>query len=224
MIRTPRHSIAARRSAGFSLVEMIGVLAIIAILAVVIVPKVFSTIASSRVTNTIGSINSIKSAVSEFAGKYGTVPVTGNTNNRLDDLLLSAGFLESRFNVKLGTPANTTNAAGTWAYASGVWTASGGATQAAQSRIISLNSTTAAPGAGTNYYLQGTNSLPTGSRVISAVIPGLTGKEAQELSMRIDGDSMSQVAATTADTAGKVVYAQPNGNGTTTAYVYIAHQ
>ena len=68
------------RQAGFSLVEMIGVLAIIAILAVVIVPKVFSTIASSRVTNAVGSITSVKTAVSEFAGKYGTLPVIGGAN------------------------------------------------------------------------------------------------------------------------------------------------
>ncbi|MDX2186328.1 MAG: hypothetical protein SFV32_05310 [Opitutaceae bacterium] len=209
---------------GFSLVEMIGVLAIIAILAVVIVPRVFSTIASSRVTNAIGSLNSIKSSVNEFAGRYGAVPVT-NANSRIDDLLLSAGFLESRFNIKIGTPpSNPVVAGATWAYNNGTWTATGGSNQNTQSKIICLTSTNAAPGTGANYRLDGTNNLPTGARVVSAVIPGVAGTDARELSARLDGDALSQATATTADIAGKVVYAAPNAAGTTTVYVYIAHQ
>src|SRR4051812_24432535 len=103
---------------GFSLVEMIGVLAIIAILAVVIVPKVFSTIASSRITNAVGSVTAVKSAVAEFAGKYGTVPTT-NANSRIDDLLVATGFLESRFAVKVGTqPTAASPVAATWPAAS----------------------------------------------------------------------------------------------------------
>ena len=80
------------RISGFSLVEMIGVLAIIAILAVVIVPKVFSTIASSRVTSAIGSTNSMKTAVTDFAGKYGTIPLSTATS-RIDDLLVTTAAL-----------------------------------------------------------------------------------------------------------------------------------
>jgi prepilin-type N-terminal cleavage/methylation domain-containing protein len=214
----------SRSRRGFSLVEMIGVLAIIAILAVVIVPRVFSTIASSRLTSAIGSINSIKSAVSEFAGRYGTVPTT-NANSRIDDLLLTAGYLEGRFVLKVGTqPSNPPVAGATWAYANGAWTATGGSSQATQTRITSVASTTATPGVGTNYRLNGTTDLPTGSRAISAVIAGITGTEARELSLRIDGDGMSAANATAADTSGKVTYAAPNAAGTTTVYVYIAHQ
>lgn len=213
-----------RAHLGFSLVEMIGVLAIIAILAVVIVPKVFSTIASSRVTNAVGSVNAIKTAVSEFAGKYGAIPITNN-NSRVDDLLLTAGNLDGRFTVKIGTQPSTPPLAGAaWAYANSAWTASGGVSQTTQSRIVCLASTTATPGTGTNYQLDGTNNLPAGARVISAVLPGVTATEARELSVRLDGDSLSQATATTADTAGKVVYAAPNAAGTTTAYIYIAHQ
>jgi type II secretory pathway pseudopilin PulG len=214
----------SRRSLGFSLVEMIGVLAIIAILAVVIVPRVFSTIASSRVTNAIGSVNSVKSAVNEFAGRYGAVPVT-NANSRVDDLLLNAGYLESRFSLKIGTPpANPIVAGATWTYTNGAWAAAGGSNQNTQTRVICLTSTNAAPGTGANYQLDGTNNLPVGSRVVSVVIPGVTATDARELSARIDGDALSQATAATADSAGKVVYAAPGGAGTTTVYVYIAHQ
>ena len=125
----PAHSLPSRRRrGGFSLVEMIGVLAIIAILAVIIVPKVFATIAASRITNAVGSINSTKAAVTEFTGKFGTLPTTNN-NSRIDDLLVTAGILDQRFMVKVGTQPGSTRIAGaTWARnaTTGAWAATGG--------------------------------------------------------------------------------------------------
>ena len=217
----------ARRRSGFSLVEMIGVLAIIAILAVVIVPKVFSTIASSRVTSAVGSINTMRTAVTEFAGKYGTLPVTVAAS-RLDDLLMTASILDSRFNVKIGTQPGTTAIAGaTWSNATGTWVATGGASQATQSRIICLASApTTAPGAGTNYRLDGTANLPAGANVASAVLTGVSLSDARELSLKIDGDALTQgTSSVAADVAGKVTYAAPAAGATTaTVYVYLAHQ
>ena len=207
---------------GFSMVEMIGVLAIIAILAVVIVPKVFSTIASSRITNAVGSINGVKTAVAEFTGKYGTLPTTSG-NSRIDDLLVTAGLLEQRFSVKIGTqPAGTPPAAAEWTRTNGVWSASGGSSQSSQTRLINVTSNTNNPSNGNNYRLDGTNNLPAGSRVVSAAIVGLTPAECRELSLRIDGEVYSEADTTTADMRGKVVY---SGSGSTrTAYVYLAHQ
>ena len=211
--------------AGFSLVEMIGVLAIIAILAVVIVPKVFSTIASSRVTNAVGSVSSMKSAVTEFAGKYGTIPVTNN-RSRIDDLLAADGLLEGRFAVKIGNQPDTRIDGATWTRSGGAWTATGGSNQNSQSRLICLNSNTTAPATanGANYRLDGSNNLPANSRIVSAVIVNLTANEAQELSMRLDGEAFTPATSTVDDQTGKVVYRRPNGNGLTSAYVYIAHQ
>ena len=206
---------------------MIGVLAIIAILAVVIVPKVFSTIASSRVTSAVGSVNTMRTAVTEFAGKYGTLPLTG-ASARLDDLLMTSSILDSRFSVKIGTQPGTTVIAGsTWSNATGSWVATGGASQATQSRIISLASApAAAPGTGTNYRLDGTTNLPAGARVASAVITGVSLGDARELSLKIDGDTLTQgTASVAADEAGKVTYAAPAAGATTaTVYIYLAHQ
>ena len=219
------------RQSGFSLVEMIGVLAIIAILAVVIVPKVFSTIASSRITNAVGSVTSMKSAVSDFAGKYGTIPLSTATS-RIDDLLVTTGFLDNRFVVKIGNqPSNPRIAGDAWTQVAGVWTPNAaGASQATESEVISLLSTAGVPSAsaGTNYRLDGgataASNLPVNSRVVSAVIRNATIIEARELSSRIDGDALSNVlGSAAADNAGKVVYAAPVA-GLTTVYVYIAHQ
>lgn len=216
----------ARRQSGFSLVEMIGVLAIIAILAVVIVPKVFTTIASARITNAAGSATALKSTVTEFAAKYGTIPTTVAAS-RLDDLFLTAGMLESRFVVKIGTqPANPPIVGATWTNAGGTWTAAGGANQATQSRVICIASNVTSPATanGANYQLNGITDLPAGSRVVSAVIVNATGNDARELSLKIDGDAFTPATALLADSAGKVVYNTPNAAGLTTVYIYLAHQ
>lgn len=222
-----------RRRLGFSLVEMIGVLAIIAILAVIIVPKVFSTIASSRITSAAASVNAFKSTISEFSGKYGTIPLANGTL-RLDDLLVKAGMLESRFAVKIGTPPSGSQA-GTWALASGAWTGTAGGTDQSaapiQSRIIAVDSVTnvlPSVALGTNFFLNpstplsfATDSLPANSRVVVAVIAGVTATEAFELSRTIDGVAMSETDSTTADDRGRVVYT----TGTTrNVYIYLASQ
>ena len=220
------HSSNVRR-AGFSLVEMIGVLAIIAILAVVIVPKVFSTIAASRVTSAVGSVNTMRTAVTEFAGKYGTIPVTGGSS-RIDDLLITAGILDTRFNVKIGTqPGATAIAGATWSNTTGAWVATGGSSQTSQSRVICLASVpTVPPGVGTNYRLNGTTDISAGVKIASAVITGVPISDARDLSLKIDGETMTQgTTSVAADVAGKVTYAAPAGTATTVnVYIYLAHQ
>lgn len=204
---------------------MIGVLAIIAVLAVIIVPKVFSTIASSRITNAATSVGAIKTAIAEFAGKYGTIPLTTN-NSRIDDLLFADGLMEGRFVVKIGTqPPNPPPVGATWNRTAGAWTETGGAVQTAQTRIICVASNaTPAPSAaaGANFRLNGAANLPNGARVVAAVLVNVTSNEAREVSLRIDGESNTP-ALGAADNAGKVAYAAPVA-GLTTVYIYIAHQ
>src|SRR5579883_2612361 len=169
---TPTSRRLLRSQTGFSLVEMIGVLAIIAILAVIIVPKVFSTIESSRVSSAVGAVTSMRTAITDFSGKYGTIPTTTATS-RIDDLLVTAGILESRFTVKIGNQApNPPRAGDAWVNNSGTWSTNGGGsnqnTAPAQSLIYCATSNPAAtPGTGfTNFRLDGTTNLPAGARVI----------------------------------------------------------
>ncbi len=220
MNRTHRSS--AKR--GFTLVEMIGVLAIIAVLAVVIAPKVFSAIRSSRINGTLVSIDAYKTAAAEFVGKYGTLPVT-TANNRLDDLFIAAGLIDERFSAKIGLQADVyATAGGTWARgATGVWAPTGGSSQASLSRIISLNRNANPPNTanGANYRLNGTTDMPTGARIVSAVLESVPEAEARELSERIDGQALSTAAG--ADALGKVVYNAPTG-GVTDVYIYMMHQ
>jgi hypothetical protein len=159
------------------------------------------------------------------------MPISNN-NSRIDDLLVKAGFIETRFNVKIGNqPTNPPRAGATWSNATGAWAFTGGASQVTapmQSRLICIMSSPASvPGtSGANYRLDGTatNNLPPASRVISAVIAGVTIAEAIDLSQKIDGPSLTQaVGSTTADVVGKVTYAGST-SGVTDVYIYLAHQ
>ena len=209
---------------GFTLVEMIGVLAIIAVLAVVIAPKVFNAIRSSRINGTLVSIDTFKTITTDFVGKYGTLPLTNN-NSRIDDLFIEAGLSDERFSAKIGLQSDVYAIAGaTWTRgANGAWTAAGGSSQTATSRIICRASNTTAPNTagGSNFQLDGVKNLPSGARVVSAFLESVPEAEARELSQRLDGDALS--TTTGADAKGKVVYNTP-ANGVADVYVYMIHQ
>jgi prepilin-type N-terminal cleavage/methylation domain-containing protein len=76
---------------------------------------------------------------------------------------------------------------------------------------------------GTPYTLDGVNQI-TGTTVVEAVLENITAADAMELSRRIDTSAWSTITATNADTMGRVEYAKPTAVGTTTVYVYLAHQ
>ncbi len=69
----------------------------------------------------------------------------------------------------------------------------------------------------------GTTNTAVGSVVVEAVIGNVTAADAQALSTRIDGVTMTETALTTPDTQGRVKYATPVG-GVTTVYVYLTHR
>jgi len=74
------------KQAGFTLIEMIGVLAIIGILSAAVAPKVIEAIRDAKVTSAISSINAARTATLQYYAKYSAIPVDGTTgaftNNR----------------------------------------------------------------------------------------------------------------------------------------------
>jgi general secretion pathway protein G len=62
------------QKAGFTLIEMIGVLAIIGILSAAVAPKVIEAIRDAKVTSAISSVNAARTATLQYYAKYDRVP------------------------------------------------------------------------------------------------------------------------------------------------------
>jgi len=205
---------------GFTLIEMIGVLAVIAILAALLVPKVFSAISDARVNNAAVSCDTVKTALADHYGKYGSLPVDGSTTPptvlslpvaQFDLVLLKESLLDKPFAVKIGD----------------------GTSGATNSRIQVLSLSGVNPGTtvtdadtsttSTGFALSGgnTNSI-TGSVLVEAVITGVTEADAQALSQRIDGTGPDMSSAIgTHDVSGRVKYAT---GSPTTVFIYLTHR
>ncbi len=202
-----------RKSAGFTLVEMIGVLAVIAILASMLVPRVFQAISDSKVNNAATSLNSLKAAVNEYYGKYGRF---GQTNgvvfaslpvNNWELTLLAEGIIEKPFAVRIGD---------------GVV---GGVSGSRITVVAPAALATTAAATNSAYCFDGTATVnqATGSMLVEAVIPGVDPKDAKDLNDRLDGTALGAVLLL-ADTIGRVKYGVPNAAGTVDVHVYLAHK
>src|SRR3954447_17263661 len=91
-------SLKRNRRAGFTLIEMIGVLAVIAILAALLIPKIFEAINNARLSQAVLSCQTIKTAVLEHYGKFYSlnssngVPLTVVSMSGYDAILLAEGL------------------------------------------------------------------------------------------------------------------------------------
>lgn len=187
---------------GFTLIEMVGVLAVIAILAALLVPKIFAAINESRLNNTLGSINTCKTAAIQYFTKNGSFPNADTAN--FDGTLLAQGFLDKAFEVKLVAAADAD----------------------CQVKLTTADGAEAGGSDGNGRFdLDGdeTEDVPADASVVQVRLANVKPEDARELSLRIDGTDMSEADTSTADKEGRVAYAVP-ANGTTTVYVYLAHK
>ncbi len=211
---------AVRARAGFTLIEIIGVVAVIAILAAVLTPRVISVIARGKVNGTAQSLAGLKTATTDYVVKNGSLPAragTGSTNaavatGRFDADLVSGGFTEKLFSCSIGSQTFDASALT-------------GRTHV-RSQTAASSATVTAPTAtvgGTNFDLDRdttTADFTTSQTIVSAFIPGVNIADAIELNKILDGDTNS---GTSADTTGRCTYSAAASDNTVTVYVYVAH-
>ena len=203
-----------RKHSAFTLIEMIGVLAVIAILASLLLPKVFDAINSSRINNAAVSYNTVKTALTDHYAKWGSIlssngtAITSTTGGAtFDSVLLAEGFLDKRFQVKIGDNVSTHVEV-----------------------VDGLDSTAAATASNAAYNLDGAGSVndagPLNCAVVQAVISGVSQSDAKDLNDRLDGVALGTTNIATADILGRVKYAAAGGtnSATTTVYMYITHR
>jgi len=194
----------------FTLIEMIGVLAVIAILASMLIPKIFEAINSARVNNAAVGYNTMKTAVMDHYGKYGSitssngVAFTAAQLTNYDSLvLLPESLVDKRFTVKIGD-GNTTNTV---------------------VRVVAMVAANTPDGIAPNYDLDGDGVSDTGGtgNLVETVISGVAIADAIDLNNRLDGAAMGDSNTANPDRSGRVIYAAAVG-GLANVHIYIAHR
>ena len=210
----------SRAKAGFTLIEIIGVVAVIAILAAVMTPRVVSVIARGKVNATAQSLGSLKSATTDYLGKNGSLPTrdgTGSTNGavatgRFDADLVTSGFTEKLFACSIGTQTFDSSALTGRIHIRSVAATSSGTVTAPTATV-----------GGVNFDLDRSTStadFTSGQMVVTAFIPGVTLTDAIALNKIRDGDDNTGTAA---DSTGRCMYSAAAVDNTVTLYVYVAH-
>lgn len=184
---------AAEKAAGFSFIELIGVVAVLVILACLIIPRVINrqqkspatvrrTVDEARIANAVLAMESLKSAAMARYSETGSLgPVT---NSSYDSQLLTGGFLSKPFDPELGTRSvvRLVNASAL----------------SSESPIFNT------PGA---YDLNGDgrNDVMGSHYVLETVIDGVTELEARALNDRLDGAALGG-NVDSVDLKGRVIW------------------
>jgi general secretion pathway protein G len=220
------------QKAGFTLIEMIGVLAIIGILSAAVAPKVIEAIRDAKVTSAISSVNAARTATLQYYAKYDRVPTDiqcaalSNPENDFGSLLINQEETLDGIDLPIGDED------GTYSFAIGC--SAVGTDLTAGGRT---NGDYDGDGSGFTFKSAGT----TAGRVIYYYIPLVTLQEAASLAAKINGPFPADVqgdqeavdlslttGTISAGNAGAIdganVWFIANGTNVYDAYVYVSHQ
>jgi len=228
------------KQAGFTLIEMIGVLAIIGILSAAVAPKVIEAIRDAKVTSAISSVNAARTATLQYYAKYDRVPTDAEVDtmttppggssgsmSTFGELLINQEQTLDGVNLPIGDEQGALSFAIGCASV-GAFTAGGGSV------------TYVGNGTGFTFKSAGT----TAGRLIYYYIPLLTLQEAASLAAKINGPFPAEVQGdqaavdlsltggnlngsgsyTTPPIDGANVWFRGNGTNIYDAYVYVSHQ
>ncbi|MEO0574249.1 MAG: prepilin-type N-terminal cleavage/methylation domain-containing protein [Pseudomonadota bacterium] len=190
-----------QRQAGFTLMEMIGVVAVIAILASMATPMIFDAIRNARITAFVEDVNVMRTAVARFYEDTGDFPdhepTSSNAGNHqlLSDNPSSpiAGWNGPYIEAELGNPFNEDGF-----------------------RRIQVET-----GADYQFDLDGDGTVDTSSAVVLRV-DGVSDTEARRVSDILDGDADVTTGNGAWNAAGRVKRYGANSDHASIMLVYIA--
>lgn len=218
-----------RKTQGFTLVEMIGVLAIIAILIALLLPKIFGLIGSANARSTAAAVRTYETAVINYFADIGSIyplNATGVPTAETTGASTAPLSLAARLTLDMTDALNT--GAAQWVRFRGPYTEKlntanppgMGTTilMPAEAGDVALG---AAPGAteiGWDLTGDGLNDVPLGAQVAYLQITGIALGDHEDVDAILDPG----VGATAAERQirGRVKY----DTGTTTLYIYLAHR
>ncbi len=210
------------RWAGFTLVEVIGVVALVAVLAAVLLPRVTSLMSRGKVNATAQALVSLRTATDNYLAVNSAFPFrlgTGLTNGparegRFDADLVAEGFTEQLFTCPIGSQSTEATSSLSKRVHIRSTQVSGDPTT-----ITALSSVS-----GGTYFDLDRNpanvDMTSPQMVVTAFIPEVPIAEAIALNRLIDGDSNSGTAA---DYVGRCLYSSINNTFRVTVFVYISH-
>ncbi len=224
-----------KKQAGFTLIEMIGVLAIIAILVAAVAPRIFEAIEDSRVTTLTTNIKQIQTAVTKYYADIGSLrPLAVATglpaNDNAGNTTVATSFPAT---LNITTPGQTT---ARWAKFRGPYLEGFESAKPYMGLVMTLpsqtNNTAAAAGGAaaaannsTQYDLDGdSNTDIVGgnvSEIVSLVITGITQREFEKVDAMLDASMITNLSATERQERGRVKWVIAGGG---TMRVYIAHK
>lgn len=203
-----------RRSPGFTLIEMIGVLGIIAMLAGMLVPRVYSAINEASISRLAVNLHWVRSAATSYVAKYGRLGRAGGLPIDLavhpdeaahwDTAVLVPELLfEQPFSTRLGTES----------FIELVASEPSDADAATAPNAYDLDGNTVAPSLA--------NEASGGNFVLQCRLTGVTPEDARIINRLLDSNALG--VAEGDDTVGRVKYTM-DGSGTCTVRIYLLHK
>lgn len=216
-----------KERAGFTLIEMIGVLAIIAILVAAVAPRIFEAIEDSKVTSASTLAKSVQVACTKYYADMGTL-------QPMADVTAAAPV----FAVNDGDPAGAGSLVATLTYTKGAAQTGGAwprfrgpyleafsnsdAPLGTTMRLASMTSGALAASDELNYDLTGDGVADIGASttIVSLVFSGISAREWEKIDAIIDAAGLEGKTEAQRQLQGRVKY----NTATQDLYIYIAHK
>ncbi|WP_454064229.1 type II secretion system protein [Candidatus Nitrospira salsa] len=214
--------------AGFTLIEMIGVLAVIAILVALLLPKVFEIMAESKANSLVGAMRTYETAIIDYYADIGSIRpliVAGSPATDLSGDSFVVRSLPARLTLDQSDPLNT--GANSWSKFKGPYLSKfssdsppglGTKMYMPARRPVVYGTATTASNRGWDFNNDGNSDIPTTASVVYVYFTGISNQDFENVDVILDPGMGA--TATERQLRGRVKY----DTGTNEMMIYLTHQ